>query len=338
MKEQLIHYDGQLKNGNEFSVVGQPVNGTAERISKNITKIGQDAALVIPKHNVIAVFDGAGGATDIGSPEEAALTGADAIETYFKTGRDDLLESVEFARQAIAHNPVAGICVAALTRITDRGIESVAAGDSGAMLFTPSAKTLDVIAEQQISNYEPANYLGRLLPRVTPSASDFYKSTVTNRSTKQELYVMSDGVLGNWEYGDDLQDFHFSAAHSEYQLLRDARNTQPNFAEDIQQELTSQKAKDLAARQIQDNTSLTKAGEVSSLELLDPTKFNPEQFDWDIWCEIVLPYIESQAVPRSSIGRLAICESLIKRPIAWPFERTANDDATVVMIDLPAES
>ena len=71
-----IYREGRLSNGLAFSVAGRARNGEAYSFSSHIDVAGHDVGLVIPEQNVIAVFDGAGGAADIGSPLQTALTAA----------------------------------------------------------------------------------------------------------------------------------------------------------------------------------------------------------------------------------------------------------------------
>ena len=146
---------------------------------------------------------------------------------------------------------------------------------------------------------------------------------------------MSDGVAGNWVNGTDIQDYHFEAAHDTYPLLQDALNYDPYLVENVRRELGGAAGRLLARRQVADTTSVVEAGQVYSPELVAPDMFTGRNFDWDIWHEIVKPYIDRLNPPRSALGRRAICQSLIELPIAWNFERArSRDDATVVMVEL----
>lgn len=313
MTEHFIHRDGHLSNGQTFRVVGRPVNGDAEVVSRTITKVGQDTAVVLARQGVIGVFDGAGGAADVGSPEEAALVAADAVEQYFHGDGDNLMAAMQYAREAVTDTPTAGVCVGALVRLHWNTLESVTAGDAGAFLYDIASQSMSMVAEQQLHGYEPANYLGRPIPSIAASASDAYSTSPYRPQTGQELYAMTDGALGNWRRGDDLQDYHVQAAHDESQLLRDALVADPLFARHIQQRLA----------ELVDEADTPR----------HPEPFTPQQVDWTSWEKVVKPYITELDPPRAAISRWALCEALITRPIAWPFERPHRDDATIVMVD-----
>lgn len=330
MTEQFIYQDGRLRSGQAYSLVGRPVHGSAEHISPDITKIGQDAAVILPDHNVLGVFDGAGGAAEIGSPEVAALTAAEATRHYFARGGDSLSDAMAFARTAVRRNTAAGVCVGALIRLHQHHVESVTAGDAGALLYDVDTQEVTAVAEQQLHNAEPANYLGRTVPYAPVRTADHYAAV---ERAAQELYLMSDGALGNRELSTDVQDYHLDAAHHSYQLLRDAIAFDPEFTAHIRHTLTDPSAEQLTTRQMDETATIDHPGDVMSQELLHPETFHQQQFDWDIWEDIVKPYIDRLDPPRSAIGRRAICEALIKRPIAWPFERPHRDDATVVMVE-----
>lgn len=326
--ERNIFREGMLENGNRFTVVGRPHNGVAAEVSETIVKIGQDVVMVSPRLNVVGVFDGAGGATDIGSPEKAALTAAQAVERYFKDGGDDLPDALEFARNAVKSNQEAGLCVAALARFHHDTVQAVNAGDTGVVCYDSEQAVLDVIVEQQSEFGQPTNYLGRHVDRIALPIPDASASYHQPYRSSQELYVLSDGAFGNWQQNNALESHHFQAAHNEYQLLYEARYYDKDFERNIRALLVSTAAAELRDKQIEE------MGYVHSPELNDPLCFWGNSFDWSLWEEIVLPYIQTLQLPRSrKLGSRAICESLLARPISWLFERSPYDDASIVMIE-----
>lgn len=53
------------------------------------------------EYNAIGLFDGAGGADDIGSPRLAARLACEAVKQYFRLGGGDVSEALQGAREAI---------------------------------------------------------------------------------------------------------------------------------------------------------------------------------------------------------------------------------------------
>lgn len=48
----------------------------------SILQVGDDAGVIVPEYNAIGLFDGAGGADDIGSPRLAARLACEAVKQY----------------------------------------------------------------------------------------------------------------------------------------------------------------------------------------------------------------------------------------------------------------
>ncbi|MDB5186933.1 MAG: hypothetical protein JWM07_405 [Candidatus Saccharibacteria bacterium] len=323
---------GTLENGNAYTIVGRAHNGTAAEMSDGIVKVGQDVAMVLPRFNVVGVFDGAGGATDIGSPEKAALTAAYAVERYFTDGGNDLTNAMEFARNAVKADQAAGLCVAALARFCHETVHTVNAGDTEIICYDTTHGKLDVVATQQSEHGQPTNYLGRRAARLALPVADAATSYQQPHRSGKEVYVLSDGAFGNWQLSNSLEDYHFKAAHDDYQLLREARAYDSHFEQNIRALLAGDAGARLAGKQIGE------MGHTYSPELDDPALFSASSFDWDIWQAIVQPYIATLGVPRSATGGHEIGESLLERPISWKFEKSPNDDATLVIVEPVAHS
>jgi hypothetical protein len=325
--ERNIVREGSFENGNRFTIIGRAHSGVAAEVNDRIVKIGQDVAMVLPRFNVVGVFDGAGGTTDIGSPEKAALTAAYAVEHYFTDGGNDLANAMEFARDAVKSDKEAGLCVAALARFCQDAVQTVNAGDTGVVCYDTEQGTLDVVAEQQVEFGQPTNYLGRHVDRIALPIADTAVSYHQPYGSGKEVYVLSDGALGNWQLNNSLEEYHFHGAHHEYQLLRDARAYDKNFEKNIRMLLGG-----IAGARLMD-IQITETGYVYSPELDDPSLFSASSFDWDIWKAIVEPYIEALAIPRTVIRAREIGESLLSRPISWGFEKSPNDDASMVIVE-----
>lgn len=319
--------EGLLENGNAFTVVGRAHNGVAAEVNENIIKIGHDVAMVLPRFNVVGVFDGAGGATDTGSPAKAALTAAYAVERYFADGGDQLTNALEFARDAVKSDKDAGLCVAALARFCQDAVQTVNAGDTGVVCYDTEQNTLEVIAEQQIELGQPANYLGRYVDRIALPIADATASYQQPYHSSKEVYVLSDGALGNWQLNTSLEEYHFQAAHNDYQLLQDARAYDKDFEQNVRVLLGGI----AGARLI--NKQIIETGSVYSPELYNPLLFSANSFDWDVWEAIVKPYIETLGVPRTVVGAREIGESLLDRPVSWGFEKSPVDDASMIIVE-----
>jgi hypothetical protein len=296
--------EGTFANGRTYSVFGKSHNGDAEQVDEGLFRVGQDSILVLPEHNVAAVFDGAGGATDVGSPEVAALQAATEISRYFKAGGADVRAAVESARKAVINNPAAGVCVVALLRMRKGRSEIVNVGDTGVIGFDPMGETTFIV-EQQTMHNNPSNYLGRPVR--------FYEERVADdfivhqyASPTEELYLMTDGALGNWQNGTSLEDYHFQAARGDYMLLQAAFQANPQ----LEQAIVSFNGKDFNGSEL----------------------FSIDELDWATWEKYVRPYILEHIHVEVAADQRSILCSLVERPISWNFERQREDDASIIQI------
>lgn len=188
-----------------------------------------------------------------------------------------------------------------------------------------------MIAEQQLDRTswgDPANYMGKPASRIPPRSTADFHATVPYSSEK-EVYIASDGVLGNWVRGNELlYAGQVQSAHSDELLLSSLREYDSNFVANIQKLLEGQPGAELRKEQ------LAGYNEVISPELDNPDAFTGERFDWEIWNNIVQPYARALDVPlRRKLSRRAILTSLINPSIRWPFESWKDDDdATIAVI------
>lgn len=321
-----IFYEGTLANGREFSMFGRAHNGSAKTIDDGLLLAGQDVLFAVPEHNIVGVFDGAGGTTDIGSPELAAITAANAVLAIVRHRNGDIPidKTMKYARQAVIMNKAAGICVGGIARVRANDVELVNAGDTGVVVYSPSDETMEVIGEQQIE-FEPLNYLGRQEKGMPDRIDDLVKTHILRSPDTDQIYVMSDGVLGNWKASTDLNDWHFQAAHGDYLLLKTAEERIEDLEGKIRRLLVTKEAVALKAQQMRDHRRC-------SPELENPELFSIKQFDWDIWYEIVKPYIVARLETTLIAGERAVSSALATRQIAWEGERPRRDDASIVRV------
>ncbi|HET8884523.1 MAG TPA: hypothetical protein VFM68_03565 [Candidatus Saccharimonadales bacterium] len=326
-----IYREGVLANGLSYSVFGSAHNGEAKSVNDEVNLIGQDATVVVPKYNVAGVFDGAGGTTDVGSPALAALTAADATSVYFHQGGTDLHEAMQFARRAVELDFESGVCVGSLVRLHKDEASFVTAGDTGAVIYDTDTQRIPFFMEQQTDSWEPINYLGRRGVGMPDRVADVGASHAYS-GKNSELYVMSDGMLGNWQQGTDLQEYHFQAAHDDYLVLQSALAKYPGLEEEIRSHLNGTRAKALREQQLADSTNSYGEGGWCSPELVDPSLFSIQKFDWAIWDEVVKPVISRLNI-RPQMSAKAICSALMNRQISWEIERPHKDDASMILIN-----
>lgn len=297
-----VFREGVLGTGQSYAVFGKALNGEAYHLNDEVSVVGEDTVVVLPEINVIGVFDGAGGTKDLGSPLQAALTAARATAQFFHLGGTELEGAMEYARQAVINDDAASICVGSLLRVAaDRSVRAVNAGDTGVVAYDAHRKSADFFSPQQLVHGEPSNFLGRSAMYLHPLETDSSRIYTPERPDETEYYVMSDGVLGNWQGHSGLEDFHFEAAHDDYLLLRTAYETTPHLEEIIRGEL-----------------------DMPDLRLREMT--------WDEWLE-VKPYLEDEITTERRLDVRRFLSTLVERPISWHFARHHQDDATVAVVN-----
>ena len=330
---KFLAKEGAFAGGEQYTLVGRPVHGEAYTVDDEIVAIGEDTAVVLPEYGVIGIFDGAGGTKDMGSPLEAALTAADAVRREYHAHNGDIsgADVMYRAGDAVARNPKASLCMGALIRVRKGLIEVANVGDTGIWTYDVARDEEEMIAEQQIDRTswgDPANYMGAPTRRIPPrSVTNFH--AVIPYSPERETYIGTDGVLGNWVHTNGLlYAGQLQAAHDDNLLLDSLREHDGSFVKNIQELLAGQPGIELREKQLADHN------EVISPELDEPDRFTGEHLDWEIWSNIVQPYVLALDVPiRRKLSRRAILTALINPSIRWPFEDWKDgDDATVAMI------
>ncbi|HMS93068.1 MAG TPA: PP2C family serine/threonine-protein phosphatase [Candidatus Saccharibacteria bacterium] len=331
---KFLTKEGVFAGGEEYTLVGRPVNGEAYEVDDEIVVVGEDTAVVLPQYGVIGVFDGAGGTKDMGSPLEAALTAADTVRHEYQVYDGDVsgADVMRRAGKAVAQNPEASLCMGALLRIRNGLLEVANVGDTGIWTYDTTNNEEKMIAEQQLSRMDggdPANYMGKPTRRIPPrSMADFH--AIIPYAPKKEVYIGTDGILGNWVYGNELlYTGQLEVTHdNDFPLFDNLRRNDENFVANIRRLLGSELGGRLRQEQLAGHD------EIISPELDNPDLFTGERFDWEIWSNIVQPYARTLDLPpRQKLSQCAILTSLINPGIRWPFEDWKdNDDATVAMI------
>lgn len=324
MKE--IYRKSQAESA-EIEVYGRAYNGKARVVDDEITIVGQDSALSLSRYGVVGVFDGAGGAVDVGSPERAALMAAQAVRGYYQGGGGSLAEAIEVSRRSVEADAESGVCVGTIARLSEGRLEVATVGDVAAVVYDPESEEVVFNARQQVIHSQPTNYMGRrgrYMPVSHPPLIESYEY-----SRGSELYVMSDGATGTIGEYSDLEDYHFVASRGDYQVLEVATRQLPELEDMIRRELAGSRAQSLRDRQLAENTN--SLGEVAYLSpgLDDPNSFTMDELDWAVWEEVVRPMVRDIRL-ESSLGAAAVLGSLVDRPIAWRHERLKRDDATIV--------
>ena len=268
----------------------------------SILQVGDDAGVIVPEYNAIGLFDGAGGADDIGSPRLAARLACEAVKQYF----------------------------------TDGKVTVANAGDTAVALYQEGADDeYPYIAEPQRDEFgDPLNYLGscEVPGRLSERISDDYACRELYPGDR--LFLMTGGA---WvvEHGS-LETYHLAAAMEEWPLFEQVKDLYPNLEKEIRDALRSDKARKLCEREVAASTD--NLGRVCedwvSKGLLDPDQYTLRDTNWLIWREVIKPYLESaHLLPKQKISMTAIAGALLSRPVRWPFEAPPQDDATVAMVE-----
>lgn len=213
-----------LSIGSEYCLVGEAVHGDVAYIGDGIIGIGEDTILFKPEYNLYGVFDGAGGATDIGRADLASQTAATAVAEYFEKNntqdvdRDYMEDALSYARSAVTHTKGAGLTTGLFLRLSDSPneqlrIQFACAGDCVAAIYPDPVfddrKYDDVLfaAGDQADRFgQPTNYLGTELDRVKRKSEDQIGQTIINTLKKRWLMISSDGIFGNYGVGDGLDE------------------------------------------------------------------------------------------------------------------------------------
>ena len=207
----------------------------------SILQVGDDAGVIVPEYNAIGLFDGAGGADDIGSPRLAARLACEAVKQYF----------------------------------TDGKVTVANAGDTAVALYQEGADDeYPYIAEPQRDEFgDPLNYLGscEVPGRLSERISDDYACRELYPGDR--LFLMTGGA---WvvEHGS-LETYHLAAAMEEWPLFEQVKDLYPNLEKEIRDALRSDKARKLCEREVAASTD--NLGRVCedwvSKGLLDPDQY-----------------------------------------------------------------
>ena len=308
----------KFENGSSVAMAGRArYSETIQYLDSNdacsILQVGDDAGVIVPEYNAIGLFDGAGGADDIGSPRLAARLACEAVKQYFRLGG-----------------------VGAVMRITDGKVTVANAGDTAVALYQEGADDeYPYIAEPQRDEFgDPLNYLGscEVPGRLSERISDDYACRELYPGDR--LFLMTDGA---WvvEHGS-LETYHLAVAMEEWPLFEQVKDLYPNLEKEIRDALRSDKARKLCEREVAASTD--NLGRVCedwvSKGLLDPDQYTLRDTNWLIWREVIKPYLESaHLLPKQKISMTAIAGALLSRPVHWPFEAPPQDDATVAMVE-----
>lgn len=323
--------EGRLANGFEYGIAGRALNGDVKRIG-HVVMVGQDAVAIVPEHNAIVLFDGSGGATDVGSAEEAAFTAANAAQSHIREEPNTPLADVmSTARSAVIANHAAGLCIGAIARLSTETnqravkIEAIHAGNIALPLYDAYNKQTKLLMKQQMNDYslDPLNHLGRTPKRIKPPIADEHHSMYLPDPLHHGLFLLTDGAFGFWQTNQCLENSDFAIAHDWGSWLQDAIDTIPNLEEKLRS-LIPETPQPVAWYEDVD----------PSPERLDSSLFAIDSFGWDTWEGVVKPYLEKLSIPRKPVGALAVARALLDRRICWDFEKIPPDDAIVAHVQL----
>lgn len=328
--------EGKNLDGIEHAVVGKALHGDLHSINKHVTAVGQDTILAMPSLNIYGVFDGAGGAYDVGRPDLASQTAALAAEEYFlaqeysrySPNPKDIFNreyeimrgAMKYLRESVEDNAEAGLTTAVMYRIFETGegattISYANAGDSALLLY-PDPDVEDdfnevrlIAGDQKSKLYfgSPSNAVGRQpfrLRHLESYGHDQIGFVGFDNSRDRYLLLGSDGVMGDYTNATEMLGYHV------------------DYALEIEPKIS-------AALGMASVAGVVKA-------VAERRDINLDDFDWEVWdrqIEPLLPEELNTIAPR--IGQVA--SALIQPRIAWEFERQVRpDDKSLVCIKIPA--
>jgi serine/threonine protein phosphatase PrpC len=226
MKERMTHeaprflQSGEM-DGMKYCLAGEAVHGDTGYIEDGIIAVGEDTLLFRPDLHLFGVFDGAGGAKDIGRPDLASQKAAQSVaESLAAAGNLEvnLAEVMNEARKAVTDHPSAGLTTALFVQVlSDKEhitIRFAAAGDCTAGIYPDpdydDRKYDDVLwfaGDQSDPFGSPTNYLGTEQDRVSRMSEDQIGEVVIKRSKKQRwLFLSTDGVTGSFGIYDGIDE------------------------------------------------------------------------------------------------------------------------------------
>ena len=223
-KSHFMQSGENLRIGSEYCLVGEAVHGDVSYIGDGIIGIGEDTILFKPEYNLYGVFDGAGGATDIGRADLASQTAAAAVAEYFEKNmtqdvdKDYMADALSYSRSAVAHTKGAGLSMGLFLHFSPAPnnqilIQSACAGNCVSAIYPDPVfdgrKYDDVLffaGEQADVFGQPTNFLGTDKARVKREAEDQIAQTTINTFKKRWLIVSSDGIFDSYGIGDGLDE------------------------------------------------------------------------------------------------------------------------------------
>jgi len=223
--KEYFHDDGTLGEFYaDYSVRGKAYNGDLVSIEPGIISVGQDCILYKPELGLFGVFDGAGGAAEVGDPSVASTIAAQAVAEYFKTSTlgpaydlDHMQGAMDFARKRVAESKNAGLTTALFFMIKQVAdvtyIDYAVAGDSTLSIYPDSGydgtriNCMDWLGPDQSDVYgDPTNVLGAVPKRIQLSDDDFFGTAVVNRSRDRYVVLATDGITGNFRLDDGIDE------------------------------------------------------------------------------------------------------------------------------------
>jgi serine/threonine protein phosphatase PrpC len=323
----------------EYCVAGVARHGFLSTLEKGITAVGEDAILHLPEYGLFGVFDGAGGATDVGSPRVASQTAARAVKEFFMNEYSKELENkqvrleletvdffkgaMDFARKRVNANRNAGLTTALFVAVDkfdgNSKVLYANAGD-GSLLLYPDPAFDDYISDdiqwiagdQEDVAGNPANILGRVPKNIQITDSDQFGFRDINADRERLLILCSDGVTGSYHVDDGIDGADIEFA-TRVQPLIEALQEKPLFQRAL----------------LRVERRLGKKIDVTSLT-------------WDDW-ERVKPFVDkmmyssAEILRRQELADIAsrLLTPELVRPDIFP-PRRMQDDKSLIILRIPA--
>lgn len=327
-----LHLRGGLTRDRllEFAVATKGLHGAIENIDEHTMGAGDDTALFVPEQRLFGVFDGAGGATDVGKPWIASRTAARAAVDFWSlqdlekrpTADSQLVyetelmqDAMKFIRKRVNADTEAGLTTVAMTKFVKHGKRIVGfvyanAGDSSVLLYPDQNaqyrdEELKIVAGEQINaeQYCPSNIVGRIPERVAELVTDQDQvgfQTLPNSETY--ILLATDGVNGSWQRTAELTDDDFRLA-LEYEPLIKAALKKDSVRLDLQKAATKH-------------------------------NFSLQAFDWEQWYEYIKPVLTNRSLTQVREPSIQeVIESILDPRIVNPTVQDGRrDDKSAVLI------
>lgn len=222
--EQFIQSGETGAGAMQYCLAGEAVNGGVHYVEDGIVAIGEDTILYRPDLRLYGVFDGAGGASDIGRADLASRLSAEAVVGFFErygtleVDTTFMQEALQHARAAVSASQEAGVATGLFIYVAEPNEEAIkilyaAAGDCSAGVFPDPVfdgkKYDDVLwfaGDQEDFIGDPTNFIGKESGRIKRQAEDQCGEVEACLKRERFIFLCSDGITGSLGRHDGIDE------------------------------------------------------------------------------------------------------------------------------------